>query len=199
MSRMMEKLVIKLGKASFEMLSDDEKHILKLFIWCGCGCHKDLNTVCGGNSAMMAWWKEHNVSGPVLLVNRDNAVILNDCDTTSDTVTPAQERALDITTCGGIKTCKLAGDIFNNKNDKKGHHDIFRWWWTENIAEHFTFPDTFNNRFQSYCEAAAVLLQHLSHFIRFLKYVQEKKKVMRFSHMEENLWKALHCSATKQS
>jgi len=197
MARMMEKLVIKLGKASFEMLSDDEKHILKLFIWCGCGCHKDLNTVHGGNAAMMAWWKEHNVSGPVLLANRDNAAVLSDLGTTSDTVTPAQERALDMTTCGGIKACKLAGDIFNNKNDKKGHHDTFRWWWTENVRESFTFPDTSNNRFQSHCEAAAVLLQHLSHFIRFLEYVQEKKKVMRFSHMEENLWKALHCSATK--
>src|SRR5438046_9834364 len=76
---------MKLGKASFEMLSDDEKHILKLFIWCGCGCHKDLNTVRGGNAAMMVWWKEHNVSGPVLLANRDNTAVLSDCDTTSDT------------------------------------------------------------------------------------------------------------------
>ena len=54
MATMMEKLVIKLEKASFEMLSDDEKHVLKLFIWAGCGCHKDLNTVRGGNAAMMA-------------------------------------------------------------------------------------------------------------------------------------------------
>jgi hypothetical protein len=58
-------------------------------------------------------------------------------------------------------------------------------------------PDTSNTRFQSHCGAAAALLQHLSHFINFLTYVREKKKVMRFSHMEENLWNALHCTATK--
>jgi hypothetical protein len=89
MARMMEKLVIELGKASFEMLSDDEKPVLKLFICCGYGCHKCLNTVCGGNAAMMAWWKEHDVPGPVLLANRDNAAVLSDSGTTSDTVTSA--------------------------------------------------------------------------------------------------------------
>jgi hypothetical protein len=51
-------------------LSDDEKRILKLFIWAGCGCHKDLNTVHGGNTAMMTWWKENQVEPPVLLANR---------------------------------------------------------------------------------------------------------------------------------
>ena len=65
----MEKLVIRLGKEHYDTLSDDEKRILKLFIWAGCGCHKDLNTVRGGNSAMMAWWKDNNVTAPVLLAN----------------------------------------------------------------------------------------------------------------------------------
>src|ERR1700722_8827987 len=51
---MMEKLVIQLGRESYTALSDDERRIMKLFIWAGCGCHKDLNTVRGGNVAMMA-------------------------------------------------------------------------------------------------------------------------------------------------
>jgi len=42
---MMEQLVIELGKEAYEMLSDHEKKIMKLFIWAGCGCHKDLNTI----------------------------------------------------------------------------------------------------------------------------------------------------------
>ena len=95
------------------------------------------------------------------------------------------------------KTAKLAGDILNNKDDKKGHHDNFRWWWRANVDEAFTFPDTSNNRFQSHCKAAAALIQHHSQFVKFLEYVKEKKKTMRFSHMEENLWKGLHCTATK--
>jgi len=49
---MLEKVVADLGKEAFEMLSDDEKCMLRLFIWAGCGCHKDLNTVHGGYTAM---------------------------------------------------------------------------------------------------------------------------------------------------
>jgi len=54
---MLEKVVADLGKEAFEMLSDDEKRMLLLFIWAGCGCHKYLNTVHGGYTAMSQWWK----------------------------------------------------------------------------------------------------------------------------------------------
>src|SRR6266487_2745896 len=168
-AKMMETLVIELGKESFDMLSDDEKHTLKLFIWAGCGCHKDLNTVRGGNAAMMAWWGENGVPPPVLLANRDNAAVLKDHLPDSDTVTPAQERALEMSTRGGVKAAHLAGEILNNKNDKKGHHDNFWWWWEEKFGKAFTFPDTSNNHFQSHCKAAAVLIQYLAHFIEFLE------------------------------
>ena len=65
---MLEQLVITLGKEAFELLSDNEKHIMKLFIWAGCGCHKDLNTVRGGYAAVMRWWLENDIEPPVLLV-----------------------------------------------------------------------------------------------------------------------------------
>jgi hypothetical protein len=102
-----------------------------------------------------------------------------------------------MTSRGGVKATQLAGAILNHKDDKQGHHDVFRWWWTKNVGTQMTFPDTSNNRFQSHCEAAGVLLLHLDHFIAFLDYIHKKKNDMRFSHMEENLWKALHCTATK--
>ena len=146
---------------------------------------------------MMAWWGENNIPGPVLLANRDNAAALKDYAPESDTVTAAQEQALERVTCGGVKAAKLAGDIFNNKNDKKGHHDTFHWWWKANVQENLTFPDTSNNRFQSYCEAAATLILHFPHYVRFLEFIREKKQTLQFSHMEQNLWNALHCNATK--
>jgi len=191
---MLEQVVIKIGKDSFDLLSDDEKRILKLFIWAGCGCHKDLNTAKGGNTEMMAWWKINNVEGPVLLANRDNAAVLKGNQNKTDA---AQERAWNISTRGGVKATKIAGDVLNNKDDKKGHHDTFRWWWLENVKEQFTFPDTSNTRFQTHCFAACAVMKDLEHFIDFLKFIREKKNVVRFSHMEENLWKALHCTATK--
>ena len=58
---MLEQLVIKLGKEAFELLSDDEKHVMKLFIWAVCVCYKDLNTVWGGYAAVARWWLENNV------------------------------------------------------------------------------------------------------------------------------------------
>ena len=44
-----------------------------------------------------------------------------------------------MTTHGGVKAAQLAGEIFNNKNDKKGHHDSFHWWWKANVDYHLHF------------------------------------------------------------
>jgi len=146
---MLEGLVADLGKESFEMLSEEEKRILKLFIWAGCGCHKDLNTVRGGYAAIIQWWKEHpDLEGPVLLPNCDNAPVIQERDiqiAQGDATTSAQECALAATNCGAIKAVQIAGAIFNHKDDKKGHHDKFCWWWFENVEIAFTFPDTSNN------------------------------------------------------
>lgn len=197
---MLEAIIRELGKEAYEMMSPEEKHLLKLFIWAGCGCHKDLNTVRGGYTAMAQWWSENNLDGPVLLANRDNAPVIQESYSRiahGDTITLAQERAFEQTARGGIKTVQLAGAIFNHKDDKKGHHDTFRWWWFQNVGTQFTFPDTSNTRFQSYCDAAAVLLLHLLHFINFMESLHDNKTTSKFNHMEQNLYKALHCIATK--
>ena len=55
-AKMLEQLVLKLGADKLEEMDENERRILKLFIWAGCGCHKDLNSVKGGNKAMMALW-----------------------------------------------------------------------------------------------------------------------------------------------
>ena len=191
----MEQLVIRLGKEHYNMLSDEQQRVLKLFIWVGCGCHKDLNTVRGGNSAMMSWWKLNGVTPPIALPNRDNAATMKD-SLQSDTATPSQKRAAKNTDSGGVKATELAGNIFNHKNDTKGYHDTFRLWWEANVGHNFTFPDTSNTQFQSHCEAATVLLQYLPYFIQFLEFVHDKKQQKRFSNMEQNLWNALHCQAT---
>ncbi|KAF8804757.1 hypothetical protein BYT27DRAFT_7234587 [Phlegmacium glaucopus] len=184
---MMELLVAELGKEAFEMLSADEKRTLKLFIWAGCGCHKDLNTVRGGYVEMAQWWHVNNVDGPILLANRDNALVLGEREAQiaqDDTTTPAQDRAFDSTSHGAIKATQLAGAILNHKDDKKGHHDTFRWWWFENVGTQFTFPDTSNTCFQSYCDGAAMLLLHLPHFISFLESLCDNKQSSQFNHME---------------
>jgi hypothetical protein len=149
---MIEEAVAKLGKEAFNDLSNEEKHLFWLFIWAGCGCHKDLNTVQGGYLAMATWWYENedrlDMEPPVLLANHDNDPVLGERAAAleqGDTPTPAQERAFYKSTCGAIKTAEIAGAIFNHKDSKKGHHDTFRYWWWKHVGVPFTFPDTSNN------------------------------------------------------
>jgi len=199
---MIEEAVSELGKEAFNDLSEEERRIFRLFIWAGCGCHKDLNTVRGGYLAMAAWWDENeseDVKCPVLLANRDNDPVVQERLAVleqGDTPTPAQERAFHKSTRGAIKTAEIAGAIFNHKDDKKGHHDIFRYWWWEHVGIPFTFPDTSNNRFQSYCDASAALILYANEFKAFLENLRINKQKSTFNHMESNLWKALHCTST---
>ena len=193
---MTEEIVIDLGKEAYEMLSDTEKRTLKLFIWAGCGCHKDLNTVKAGYVEMATWWEEHKITGPVLLANRDNAAVLKEVPTEEDEMTPAQRHAFDVTSKGGVKATQIAGAIFNHKDDKKGHQNIFCFWWQKHTDIEFTFPDTSNTHFQSHCEAAGVLLLHYQSIIEYLTFSKNNKQNGCFNHMEKNLWNALHCTAT---
>ena len=198
-AKMVEDVVQELEKGAFELLDAGEKRFLQLFIWAGCGCHKDLNTVRGGYVAMEKWWKEHDIEGPIILANRDNDAVLEERDYAiahGDEVTPAQERALNQSTRGAIKTAQIAGAILNHKDDKKGHHGFLRDWWRKHVNIPFTFPDTSNNRFQSYCYAAAALLLYLQFFQQFLEHLRITKQNGRLNHMENNLWKALHDPAT---
>ena len=132
-AKMIEEQVAELGKEEFNNLSDEEKCLFRLFIWVGCGCHKDLNTIQGGCLAMADWWIENGLEEehPVLLANHDNDPVVQERDTAleqGDTPTPAQERAFHKSTRGAIKTAEIASAIFNHKNDKMGHHDIFHYW-----------------------------------------------------------------------
>jgi hypothetical protein len=101
---------------------------------------------------MSKWWKKHGQTPPILLANHDNAAVLADMVSDSNTIIPAH---------GGIKATQLAGALFNHKDDKKGHHNIFCFWWQENIGSKFTFPDTSNTCFGSYCNGATAILAHL--------------------------------------
>ena len=77
------------------------------------------------------------------------------------------------------------------------NHDQFRIWWKEKVGTNFTFPDTSNTRFQSHCLASAALIMYHNQFVKYLEYAKLKKDKVRFSHMEQNMWKALHDVPTR--
>jgi len=139
---MVENVVQELGRGVFELLDHHEKRLLRLFIWADCGCHKDLNTVRGGYTVMEKWWKEYGVQGPVILANRDNDTVLeerNQAIACEDEVTPAQDQALNRSTCGAIKTTQTAGAIFNHKDEKKDTMTFFVIGGRNMLAHHSPF------------------------------------------------------------
>ena len=149
---------------------------------------------------MSEWWKREGLEGPVLLANRDNDPIIQERSASidkGDTPTSAQEQAFDKTARGAIKLAQIAGALLNHKDDKKGHHDIFQYWWWEHMGTPFTFPDTSNNRFQSYCDAAAALLLYGNQFLDFLETLRINKQNSCLNHMEQNFSNALQYDFTK--
>jgi hypothetical protein len=214
---MMKRFTIRLGKEALAVMPEDDRRKLLLFIWAGCSMHKELNSVKGGNKGMMAWWKENNIPGPILLANRDNAAIIrditedvaDDVDVGSDAdlgnalgaasgaPTKAQQRAIDVTTAGGVKAASIAGAIFNHKDDKKGQQDSYRYHFQSVLGRPCNFPDTSSIRYHCFCAAAAELIAYTPDYLEFLDEVKMSKDKPGFNHMEQNLWDALHDAKTK--
>jgi len=90
----------------------------------------------------------------------------------------------------------LAEDYTSPESNTKQHVTCtFGIQW-QHVGVPFTFPDTSNNCFQSYCDASAALLLYSDKFKAFLESLRVKKQNSTFNHMETNLWKALHCPST---
>ena len=119
---------------------------------------------------------------PILLPNKFNAAVINAATHTgsNNDATSAAHQAIKNSSRGAIEATKLAGDIFNNKNDKSGHHDQFCLWWKKKVGTDFTFPDTSNPQFQSHCLASAALIMNCDCYIEYLEYAKLRKDQMRF-------------------
>ena len=187
---MIREVTISLGEDAYAQLSADEQHDLDFFVWVGCGCHKEGNSVKGGAQAMAAWWEEAGIKGPILLANRDNKAVLKNINPDSDVLTPPEEHAFEVTARGGIKASSIAGAIFNHKDDKKGQQDTYKFWFLE-AGIPLSFPDTSNVRYQSHCDGGAVLIQHHKKFLEFLEFVCDSKEKPGLNNMEQNLYLAL--------
>jgi len=178
-------LCITMGEKEFQNLSDSERQELSIFIWSGCGMHKELNMIKGATLRMHGFWGENNIPGPVPLMNKDNAAAF---ELGGEAV---QSRVQEVTQSGGVKATTLAGKIFHDKDDKKGQQDFFRYYFENELGHSVNFPDTSNTRYGSHCEAASEIIAHLDVYIRFMELLQDLKETRTFNHMEANLFKAL--------
>ena len=98
----------------------------------------------------------------ILLANKDNAAVIDAIpDDESEELTSAEQRAIEVSVCGGVKTTTLAGFLFNHPNDKKGQQKMHQHWFEHKTGKHRAFPDTGNTRYGSHCFAACELIVNL--------------------------------------
>ncbi|KAH9857367.1 hypothetical protein C2E23DRAFT_720354 [Lenzites betulinus] len=178
-------VISRLGEATYQSLPQSERQLADLFIHAGCCMHKELNSVKGGNTRMMFWAKT-GVQSPCLLMNRDNDAAAQ----TGSSV--ARAKAEERSSGGAVKLAELAGALFRHKDDKRGQQDATRYFFEATLGFQFSFPDTSNTRYQSYCEAAGELLVHLQLYRNFLEIVRDKKETASANHLTSNVWKGLH-------
>lgn len=148
-------LCCELGEKAFEELSEVERHTANFYVWAGCCMHKELNSVKGATLAMSVFWVTRNIVGPRKLINKDNPTAVE--GGTSE----ASLHALEVLTGGVIKLTSLAGAIFNYKDDKKGQGNRYRFSYANSTGQSFTFSNTSNTCYQSYCFAAIELAINL--------------------------------------
>ncbi|TFY78770.1 hypothetical protein EWM64_g5238 [Hericium alpestre] len=185
-----------LGEHHFASLTRGDQRWSNLFLWAGCGMHKEMNSVKWGARSMERFWsgsqvRELGAVAPIPLFNKENAAVIAD-----EMASTSKTRAEQQTSHGGMKTTALAGAIFRNKYEKKGQQDNFQWFFTSVLGYMVQFPDTSNTRFGSHCDAASELLVHLTIFIEFLNLIRNAKDKGLFTHMELNVYNALHDPST---
>ncbi|TFK51627.1 hypothetical protein OE88DRAFT_1734680 [Heliocybe sulcata] len=190
--QIVNEIKVSLGAAAYAALSEVEKFKINRFIWLGCCMHKELNSVKGGNAAMIAWWVQNGVPGPVLLLNKFNAANLPHILSPSSSLTPAEKLAFNSSTCGGVKITTLLGSEFKHKDDKKGQQATYSYWMEEQLGHPHSFPDTSNTRFQSHGGVATVLIIHQTLHIKFMEFVRDgKQDDSGFMNLEENIYRGL--------
>ncbi len=170
-------LLCELGGQEYEILPEPEKQKFGLFLWGGCCMDKDLNAVKGGDKAMSEFWKNSDLTPPVLLANKDNAAVLAFARPGSKQST-AKIHAEKVSEYGGIKTTMLGGLLFHYKDDKKGQQDIFSWLFSQQLGQEVTYPGTSSICYQSNCDGVEFILLHQDLLIEFMDHIcYNKEKV----------------------
>ncbi|KAF8599190.1 hypothetical protein BDV93DRAFT_560601 [Ceratobasidium sp. AG-I] len=152
---------------------------MELLVWTGCCMHKELNAVKGGVAQMMKMWAKNGLTPPIALRNKFEAT------KTIGNARPNEDSR------GAVKLACLLGAILNNKDDKKGQHETYKFSFQKQFRYSAAFPDTSNTRYGSHCDAAAEVLVNLDIYISFLQQVHDAKGAPGFTNIESNAFMGL--------
>lgn len=194
-------LASKLGAEKLDSLPKERRDRLTRFVIAGCWMHKDHNCTKFGVVGMQKVWDELGIEGPVILANKDNAATIALGD---DGDSEAVERALKVSQRGGHKLVSLCGNLFRNKDDKKGHQDLHRHFFTQHkyevTGERITikFPDSSNNRYGTHLGGSSELLTYHAGYKTFMQVVCDTKSTPGLNHTETNVLKGLQNQETME-
>ncbi|KAL5522571.1 hypothetical protein ACEPAG_8588 [Sanghuangporus baumii] len=191
----MEKVTERLAEVAFQSLPEEKQRQIMMFAWSGCGMHKDLNAVKGGDLAMREEWKRLGIA-PVLLANRDNTAVLELAEVVTDGDDPWQEsaaekRAREVSEAGGSKLSKLMRNLLSNEDDKKGYQDEFCGFMLRNTGCPIRYPETSKTRYTSFLNAAAETLTNYDLYLKFMEYIRFRKVKPDLNHLESNVLRGL--------
>ncbi|KAF8173537.1 hypothetical protein K438DRAFT_1610596 [Mycena galopus ATCC 62051] len=195
----LQSLAAYLGSTAFETLSEHQQHLLTRTVIAGCCEHKDHNCTLAGAKGMEVAWGALGFTPPVLLANKDNAATIALGDNTDS---EAVERAIKASARGGHKLVSICGNLFRHKDDKKGHQDLHRHFFSQVkydiTGEHSTvkFPDTSNNRFGTHNTGAAELVSYHAAYLQFFGIIRDSKQTPGLNHSEQNTFNGLNDPAT---
>ena len=186
---------IRLGEQVYQALAEEDRRLTDLFIWSGCGMHKDLNAVKGGYKRMATVWSKPGALPPINLFNKEKAAAARLEQTNAgSTNTGAGESN---TNRGAVKLTRLIGALVNHRDDKRGYHDLFRHFCRAVIHREVNFPDTSNTRYQCYCNAATELITNRDVYIEFVEFIEYSKTTPGLNHFEENILTGLNDLPTR--
>ena len=118
-------LALAVGKEAFQSLNKDEKQDAHLLFWHGCAMHKEMNAVKGGAASMAAAWNKHKLTPPIPLRNKSDAAN----PAVSKRISTDQHTQKPDTSQGAVKFTSLVGAVVNNKKDKIGQQDTFKYFF----------------------------------------------------------------------
>ncbi|KAJ7769302.1 hypothetical protein B0H16DRAFT_1715772 [Mycena metata] len=158
--------------------------------------HKELNCCKAFDDGIKEFYEEHSeLDQPVLLANKDNDATIQLAEDTEES-TAVVRRALKVSECGGVKLISLFSALSNNKNNKKGLHNVYVNYFHVTIGPSVHFPDVSNPRYQSHGRGTAHLITYLTEHRAFMEFVKDNKIQCTLNHLEQNVMKGLHCSQT---
>uniref|UniRef100_A0A0W0G5L9 Uncharacterized protein n=2 Tax=Moniliophthora roreri TaxID=221103 RepID=A0A0W0G5L9_MONRR len=181
----------RLGKERFNLLSEKERAASKLFLWVGCGMHKEMNAFKGAVQSMEEWWKENErEKPPCKLMNRDNRAAAESGSSEAAT------QAVAVSKGGAIKLTELAGAVFHHKDKKKGQQDTVKYFAQHVLGMPIVFPDTSNIQYHCHGDASSELLVNYDFYFMLLEMVRDKKGAGTFTNLELNMYTGLQDTPT---